>query len=330
VKRVVAIYTRRPTTRLILFTFDCVLEQLWQTWSTNSKLQHILLEEIKLDQTSPSDLVNITSKLSSFRTNYSPIATRYSRKTTRLPQGQKASLQTDLLASTRALKSLLRNLRAWLAVSRISGQKIAPAALQTLFSSLFHQPFSELVHTLHRIAQVLDACAAPNPNPSTTLDLNINTSDSERDSTAPTTASQAPATAAQSSSRTGSTNARAVPSSSLSPTVLERALLYRRYLSLPSSSSVPRFWWCGYACDACAFEMTNDDGHWHCNRCNYGDFDLCSRCFIEAGGCKGQICGGKGLGVADGEGGEHMMEWVAHPFLENTWKKAKYSREQPF
>lgn len=96
VKRVVSIYTRHPSTRLILFIFDCVLEQLWLTWSTNSKLQNIFLEETQPEQTNPSNLVNITSELSSFRSTYSPLATRYNHKTSPFPQIKKqTSRQTS-------------------------------------------------------------------------------------------------------------------------------------------------------------------------------------------------------------------------------------------
>jgi hypothetical protein len=315
VKRVVSIYTRHPSTRLILFIFDCVLEQLWRTWSTNSKLQNIFLEETQPEQTNPSNLVNITSELSSFRSTYSPLATRYNHKTSPLPPDQKANFQADLLTSTGALKSLLRDLRAWLALSHLSGPKLASAALPSLFSSLFHKQFSHLVHALRRVAQALDACAAPNRNPdlSPTPNSTIDALDTDTDLPAST-----PAPSTQASQRPGydpdpnpetatPPGARQYPPSTTS---IERGLLYQQYLSLPSFSSTPRFWWCGYACVACAFELANEGGHWRCNRCDYGDYGLCAQCLVRLGGCKGQVAGRK-----------HVLEWVRHPFLEGNWRK---------
>lgn len=312
VKRVVSIYTRRPSTRLILFTFDCVLEQLWLTWSTNSKLQHILLENTQGQQTSSDDLISITSELSSFRSKYSPLATFYHRKASPLSPEQKATLQKNLLASTRSLKSLLRNLRSWLALSRISGNRLESAALPSLFSSLFHTRFSELIHTLHHVAQILDILATPNINLDTNQKPNISIEvvSGDNSPSLPLPASNTPQNqSGPSSSRSGYTQYPPV-----SPTALDRARLYREYLLLPSSASIPRFWWCGYACDACAFELTNDEGRWRCNRCNHGDYDLCAQCLIETGGCKGQKPG-------EEDWQKHVLEWVPHPFLERAWKK---------
>jgi hypothetical protein len=351
VKRVVSIYTRRPSTRLILFTFDCVLEQLWQTWSTNSKLQNILLDPILSQPTDSTNLISITTELSTFRSSYSPLASRYSLKLSPLPLDQKETFQKELLGSVRSLKSLLRDLRSWLALSPYSNRNSPLTAQPSLFASFFYERFSKLLRNLHSISSVLDAGAqlsqAMKPNSlgfATPASPDINTDSSQSipafkipaspipsecltpGSTSSSESTSAPTPTSSSAESPSSPNSPTpiitspspeyqpqtqLQHAPLSPTAQARARLYR---TLESSPLKPRFWWCGYACDACAFELTNDQGRWHCNKCNYGDYDLCVRCVVEAGGCKGQV-------VGQGNGEKHVLEWVPHPFLERAWRK---------